>query len=104
MKRVFFSMILLGACAGASEDVTPASEPGIIYEVTNRSNCTARITLHDLDGKVIDNIKYPDLRAGQTQRYRLPSTAMKVNAVGIDSQGNNCGLLEDQKIQITKIQ
>jgi hypothetical protein len=74
------------------------------YEVANRSACTARIVLHDLEGKVIDNIKYRDLLPGRTERYRLPSLAMKLDAVAIDALGNACGMSENQKIQITEVQ
>jgi hypothetical protein len=104
IKRVLFSVILISACAGASrESETPATLGGI-YEVTNRSACTVRIVLHDLDGHVIEHMKFEDLRPGRTERYRLPSPAMKLDAIGIDALGNSCGMAENQKIQITKVQ
>jgi hypothetical protein len=104
MKRFVSVVILTAACAGASSVQQSAAPPGDTYDVVNGSACTVRIVLYDYEGKVIENIKYEDLRAGRTQRYRLPNPGMRLDAVAIDAMGNACSLTENQKIRITKVQ
>lgn len=104
MKRLLLSVLLITACAGTRPEAESSGTQGGIYQVVNRSACVARIVLYDPEGTVIDNIKYEDLRAGRTQRYRLPTPGMTLAAVAIDTMGNACSMAENQKIQVTRVQ
>jgi hypothetical protein len=104
MKRVLLSVLLTTACAGTTPQPGSSAAPGDVYEVVNLSACTARIVLHDLDGQVVTHMKFEDLPAGRTARYRLPSRVITLTAVPVDAMRNACGMAESQKIQVTKVQ
>jgi hypothetical protein len=104
MNRFVSFVILAAACTATSAVQQSPAALGDTYEVANRSACVARIVLYDPEGTVIETIKYEDLRAGRTQRYRLPTPGMSLTAVAIDVMGNACSMTESQKVQVTRVQ
>lgn len=104
MKAFAVIAIALSACA-VSDPPTPfKTTAGEVYEIVNRSGCVARIVLYGVDGYVVENQKYEDLKPGRTERYILPHSQMRLDAVAVDAMGNECAGSERRKITITKVQ
>ena len=104
--RSLLALIAIVACACAGND-PPApfqTSAGDVYEVVNKSGCVARIVLYGIDGNVVENQKYEDLKAGRTERYILPHSQMRLDAIAVDAMGNECAGSERRKITITKVQ
>jgi hypothetical protein len=104
IKHLLGCAILLAACSAASAPSASPALGGGIYEVTNDSNCAARIVLHDAGGQVIETMKFRNLQVGRTERYRVPSIVMRLTVLPVDVNGNSCGMAEAAKIKINKVE
>ena len=102
--RLLLLVLMISACAGNDPPPPFHTTAGEVYEIVNRSGCVARIVLYGVEGYVVENQKYEDLKPGRTERYRLPHSGMRLEAVPVDAMGNACSAAEARRITITKVQ
>ena len=104
MKKSLLFVLALTACAASTPDPEPTTAAGDVYEVVNRSGCAARIVLYGVNGNVIENQKYDDIKPGRMERYILPHSGMRLEAVAVDALGRECTASESKRIEVKKVE